>query len=126
MNREKSWQIVKEALESDLSDIQGGTTAEGIHLGAMAGTVEIIQRCYMGLVTRNSVLWLDPSLPKEVKELAFTVYYGGHIFDLNASQDSLEISSHPGPASPVKIGFRGKVFEISLGGSRTFSLQGDS
>jgi alpha,alpha-trehalase len=32
VNREGSWQLCKEALESDLSDIQGGTTAEGIHL----------------------------------------------------------------------------------------------
>jgi hypothetical protein len=28
---------------------QGGTTAEGIHLGAIAGTVDLLQRCYSGL-----------------------------------------------------------------------------
>ena len=27
--------------ESDIADIQGGTTAEGIHLGAMAGSVDL-------------------------------------------------------------------------------------
>jgi trehalose/maltose hydrolase-like predicted phosphorylase len=27
----------EQALQSDLSDIQQGTTAEGVHLGAMAG-----------------------------------------------------------------------------------------
>ncbi|MBE0431603.1 MAG: trehalose-phosphatase, partial [Dehalococcoidia bacterium] len=31
--RELSWHLFKEALESDVSDIQGGTTKEGIHLG---------------------------------------------------------------------------------------------
>lgn len=31
--------FVVEALNSDIGDIQGGTTAEGIHLGAMAGAV---------------------------------------------------------------------------------------
>jgi len=30
--REISWHLFKQALESDVSDIQGGTTAEGIHL----------------------------------------------------------------------------------------------
>ena len=31
-----------EALQSDVSDIQQGTTAEGVHLGAMAGTVDLV------------------------------------------------------------------------------------
>jgi alpha,alpha-trehalase len=122
LNREESWQIAKEALESDLSDIQGGTTPEGIHLGAMAGTVEIIQRCYAGLVTRNGVLSVDPCLPKELEKLEFTVYYGGHIFDFSVSHTTLTMVSHPGPASPVKIRFRGETCEMIAGDSRSFSL----
>ena len=31
-----------------MADTQGGTTKEGIHLGAMAGTIDILQRCYTG------------------------------------------------------------------------------
>ena len=31
-----------EALQSDVCDIQHGTTAEGVHLGAMAGTVDLV------------------------------------------------------------------------------------
>jgi trehalose/maltose hydrolase-like predicted phosphorylase len=34
--RRRSWDLFLEALESDVGDIQGGTTPEGIHLGAMA------------------------------------------------------------------------------------------
>jgi trehalose/maltose hydrolase-like predicted phosphorylase len=30
-----------EALNSDVKDLQAGTTAEGIHLGAMAGVVDL-------------------------------------------------------------------------------------
>jgi trehalose/maltose hydrolase-like predicted phosphorylase len=40
LNRAVSWNHFRKALMSDISDIQGGTTPEGIHLGAMAGTVE--------------------------------------------------------------------------------------
>jgi len=46
-----------------VADIQGGTTPEGIHLGAMAGTVDQIQRCYTGIVTRSDMLLLNPCLP---------------------------------------------------------------
>jgi alpha,alpha-trehalase len=122
LNREESWQIAKEALESDLSDIQGGTTPEGIHLGAMAGTVEILQRCYMGLVTRNDILWMDPALPNEIKKILFTIFYHGHTFYLDASPEKLEIKSSPGVARPIEIGFRSKLFQMRPGETRTFKL----
>jgi hypothetical protein len=41
-DRERSWKFYEAALRSDLDDLQGGTTAEGIHLGAMAGTVDLL------------------------------------------------------------------------------------
>lgn len=57
--------------------MQGGTTAEGIHLGAMAGTVDIVLRCLTGMRALGPVLRLDPALPPEVKHLMFSVYYRG-------------------------------------------------
>jgi len=38
-----------EALQSDVNDIQQGTTGEGVHLGAMAGTVDLMQRVSTGI-----------------------------------------------------------------------------
>jgi hypothetical protein len=35
------------ALESDVGDIQGGTTQEGIHMGVMAGTLDELRRIYL-------------------------------------------------------------------------------
>ena len=46
---EEAWRFLQRALESDVADVQGGTTAEGIHLGAMAGTVDIVLRCLAGM-----------------------------------------------------------------------------
>src|SRR4029453_5122951 len=65
-DRPQSWRVFTEALASDPHDVRGGTTAEGIPLGAMAGTVDLVQRCYTGLETRQDVLWLNPSLPEEL------------------------------------------------------------
>ena len=122
LDRERSWSIAKEALESDLSDIQGGTSPEGIHLGAMAGTVEIIERCYVGLVTRNDVLWFDPCLPSELKNVLFTIFYRGHVFKLNLTAGTLEVTSSPGPAPTTRIGFRGRVLEIAPGQTKKFRI----
>ncbi len=41
------------ALSADVTDIQGGTTPEGIHLAAMAGSVDLLQRCFAGVETRG-------------------------------------------------------------------------
>jgi trehalose/maltose hydrolase-like predicted phosphorylase len=35
-------------MESDLGDVQGGTTKEGIHMGVMSGTLDLLQRSYAG------------------------------------------------------------------------------
>jgi trehalose-phosphatase len=73
--RQQSWHLFCDALRSDVLDIQGSTTHEGIHLGAMAGMVDLIQRCYSGLETRQDTLWLNPALPEELKSLAFNILY---------------------------------------------------
>ena len=63
-DRTQSWQMLKDALESDISDVQGGTTAEGIHLGAMAGTVDLVQRGQTALEIVKDVLHLGPCMPE--------------------------------------------------------------
>ncbi len=46
---EMGWNLYLDALRSDLVDIQGGTTGEGIHCGVMAGTVYEVISTYAGL-----------------------------------------------------------------------------
>ena len=58
-----SWARFLVALRSDVDDIQGGTTQEGIHLGVMAGTLDVLQRYYAGAHIRDGVLYFDPLLP---------------------------------------------------------------
>ena len=55
---ESSWERFLVALESDVGDVQGGTTKEGIHLGVMAGTLDLVQRVYLGAEIRDGVLLL--------------------------------------------------------------------
>ena len=74
-NRQVSWDLFQDALESDIQDIQGGTTPEGIHLGAMAGTVDLILRGYSGIESRGDVLWFNPRLPSELKSVKFYIKY---------------------------------------------------
>jgi len=121
-NREQSWEYFEEALHSDFQDIQGGTTPEGIHLGAMAGTVDLVQRCYTGLEIRNDVLWLNPTLPEELETLRLRVRYRGHWISLHISHDLLKISFIKGYSPEVQIGVKGEVYTFQQGASREFPL----
>lgn len=123
MMREESWDLFIQALESDVADIQGGTTPEGIHLGAMAGTVDIIQRCYTGIETRNDVLWFKPHLPEAVRSLHQRIHYRGHSIELELTKNTLQVSAQRSLAKPIHIGFHGKVFQLNAGEYKTFDLE---
>ena len=121
-DRERSWQLLRQALDSDVADLQGGTTAEGIHLGAMAGTVDLIQRCYIGIEPRANVLTFNPQLPRELSSLKSTVRYRGQTLDIEVTHEKLRISSRLFTAYPITIAYRGRVREISPGQSFEFRL----
>ena len=120
-DRPRSWRFFTEALASDIHDVQGGTTAEGIHLGAMAGTVDLAQRCYTGLEARADVLWLNPSLPEELDGLDFDVRYRGNWgINLHLTPDRLRVRVPVSCATPVRIGVKGEVVELAPGSTHEF------
>src|SRR5215213_467468 len=119
----QAWQFLLRALESDIADVQGGTTAEGIHLGAMAGTVDIVLRCLTGLRPRGEVLRFDPALPPQVKQLKFSVHYRGHRIDVELAEDHLLVRSRPGPAQPITVLVRDQAVELAPGAEHEFSLE---
>jgi alpha,alpha-trehalase len=122
VDRRRSWALFLEALKSDISDIQGGTTHEGIHLGAMAGTVDLVQRCYGGLDARGDILWLDPALPDELPALRFLIHYRGHRVDIVIERDRLQVTVLHALAPPIRVGFDEEVVELGGGASKQWPL----
>ena len=114
-NRAHSWELFTKALESDISDIQGGTTPEGIHLGAMAGCINIIQIGYTGLETRGDILWFSPCLPDELGRLFMQVHYRGHNLSTEILPDKLRITTCRAIEKPIKIGYKEKIYELEQG-----------
>jgi alpha,alpha-trehalase len=115
VDRARSWNHLLAALESDVADIQGGTTREGIHLGAMAGTVDIVQRAYTGLVVRDDCLWFDPALPEQLVSLDMELHYREHRIRVEVSPAVLRLTIRPGRAAPIRVGFRDVIVELRPG-----------
>ncbi|CAN5559092.1 beta-phosphoglucomutase family hydrolase [soil metagenome] len=124
-DREKAWSFWLEALHSDIEDIQGGTTPEGIHLGAMAGTVDIIHRGHTGLAMEDDTFWFDPMLPEELADVKMRIRFRGHWLTVMITQSQLIVSFDRGQLPAVKIGFKGEVFEMEQGETRTFEITHD-
>lgn len=121
-DRAGSWKLFQEALESDVADIQGGTTAEGIHLGAMAGTVDLVQRGYTGIETRGDVLWLNPRLPDELRCLRISLRYRGLALDLAMTREAIEVHARGSNAATISLGVVDAVHALKAGETRRFPL----
>jgi alpha,alpha-trehalase len=120
--REESWSLFKEALKSDVADIQGGTTHEGIHLGAMAGTVDLVQRCYTGLEIREGILRFNPLLPEELRSISFNILYRRNEIDVHIGRDSLVLSSRQQRAEPIQVAVKQEVKTLKPGRTVRFRL----
>jgi alpha,alpha-trehalase len=121
-DRERSWQLFTQALASDVADVQGGTTAEGIHLGAMGGTVDLIQCCYTGIEIRGDVLYVHPCLPQELSRLHFNIRYRGQSLTFDITPDTLTISSLPGMAAAITLGINDGLHRLDSGETKAFRL----
>lgn len=70
-HKDLSWQLYLDALTSDYNDIQGGTTAEGIHAGVMAGTIWVAIESYAGLNLKGEIISIEPCLPEHWRSISF-------------------------------------------------------
>jgi trehalose/maltose hydrolase-like predicted phosphorylase len=123
LDPESSWERFLVALRSDADDIQGGTTKEGIHVGVMAGTLDVMQRCYAGTNVRGDMLYFDPHLPGELAGLSFPIQFRGTPILATITGEHLTLEVHPESMShPVEAGVPGDVRELRAGDRAVFKL----
>ncbi|WP_043268321.1 glycosyl hydrolase family 65 protein [Streptomyces sp. CT34] len=125
VRRADAWTYCEEALTGDVADVQGGTTAEGIHLGAMAGTLDFVQRGMTGLETRDRALWLDPAPLPELSKFGVRIRYRRHRdIDLRIGTDRVTIAVPDSEHAAVQVRLRGHPFTVPPGTVRRLELPG--
>lgn len=90
---ELSWSLYSGALSSDFNDIQGGTTAEGIHAGVMAGTIMIGLSTYAGIDIRGDILNINPRLPKNWKTISFNMGFKGVNYEFVVKHNLVDVTT---------------------------------
>ena len=114
-DRERSWHLFTAALYGDVDGVETSTTNEGIHLGAMAGTMDLIQRCYTGIETRRDMLTFDPVIPNDLGSLSFDVQYRGHLVHLTFTTTSARVHVDRDGGEPITIAIRDHVRVLEPG-----------
>lgn len=124
IDRDEAWRLFMEALESDVSDVQGGTTQEGVHLGAMVGTVDLLQRGFTGLETRDDILRFDPFLPEEISQLRFRIRYRNHYgLEVSLRKGQLMVSGRRHIGEPLRMRVGERMYEVDPGGALAVPLE---
>ena len=113
--RKDSWKFFSQALETDMVDDLTKSTQEGIHLAAMSGCIDILQRGYAGLEIRSDILILNPLLPKDINSISFQIRYRNHWLDLQISQKEVRVTSRNSRARPITMMIKDEIIRLYPG-----------
>jgi trehalose/maltose hydrolase-like predicted phosphorylase len=127
LDPKSSWDRFMVALESDIGDVQGGTTKEGIHMGVMSGTLDLLQRYYVGSDVRDGVLYFAPTLLDRLDGLVLSMQFRATPLRVSIKGDELTVLAlTQGFRGPVRIGVGDEVRELGAGDSWVFALSHES
>ncbi|MCF8226131.1 MAG: beta-phosphoglucomutase family hydrolase [Bacteroidales bacterium] len=104
--------LYKESLESDLNDIQGGTTGEGIHCGVMAGTIYDALVAFAGLDVSGEIPALDPDLPGHWTGMEFKFGFRNDRISVKIHQSEIRIKATETEKNKIKLHICGREVEV--------------
>lgn len=123
LDRSADWSEFREALDADLDDTQGGTTGHGIHLGAMAGTVDILLRTFAGIRMEADTLVFRPRPPGALRRVTFELRYRNQEIAVTMDQSALHLAARVADVPPVHVIVEDSAAVLHGGDSLQFPLR---
>lgn len=87
-----SYDFYVDALQSDFKDVQGGTTAEGIHTGVMTGSALLTLTNFAGLHFDGPNVYFEPRLPKNWRGLNFCIQYRAQSYRVKIDHKKIKLT----------------------------------
>lgn len=107
-DQDLAWKLYQEALYSDYRDIQGGTTAEGIHAGVMAATLYIPLTTFAGLDIRKERVTFEPNMPAAWDGIRFQMTIRGIDFSVEVTKEEVIVTVN----KDTTIDLKGKTITL--------------
>lgn len=111
-------EFLETAIKSDYDDIQGGTTAEGVHIGVMGETLAVIQNNFAGVDLRGQQVTVNPRLPQSWENLSFSQRFRGVLLTFAFSQQQVMIKAD----QDITIEVQGKQISLQQDQAQTIKL----
>lgn len=93
-------------------------------MGVMSGTLDLLQRSYVGARVRDGVLHFNPTLTDRLDGLTFPMQFRGTSIRVSISGDELTVHTLAGGFSrPIRISIGDEVRELSAGDEWVASLR---
>lgn len=109
-----SWTFFSDSLDTDLGAAADSGAREGIHLAAMAGALDVLQRHYLGLWPTPDGLRVQPAPPAALPATRLQLLYRGRLLRVSWEPPRLSVHLADPEAASVKL----------LTGAGTFELRG--
>ncbi len=121
---EESWQWYLDVLKSDIYDIQGGTTPEGIHCGVMGGSINIALKNLAGIDILPHRIKIYPHLPGIWEKIQLNFSCRDNLISLEISREQITITIRGHKYKPVNLSFEieGKRHILESGKPHTIPL----
>ncbi|WP_372623587.1 hypothetical protein [Falsiroseomonas sp.] len=98
-----SWRLFRHEAVPDHDATSASAAADGLHLGAMAGVMDVLQRHYLGFRVQADAIMLDPAPPPELGHVRLGLRCRFGAFALDWSGSVLTLHSDPSNPAPVKV-----------------------
>jgi len=111
----------RQTLQSDIHDIQGGTTQEGVHVGVMGGSINLVFQCFAGVQILEDRIALNPFFPAEWKGSHFHLRYKDIWFDIRVVNKEVQVLAQPlheislQPSRSIPINIKGRQYALTPG-----------
>ena len=104
-DREASWEHFIEAVRSDVHDIQGGTTPEGIHTAVMAGTVRHVTERFGGVRLTAERMAVSPHLPHGIDRIRLAARWRNTLvsIDIDRERVRFDVPADAPTSVPVRV-----------------------
>jgi len=122
----ETWKWFEEVLESDIFDLQGGTTSEGIHIGVMGGSIDIVIRGFAGISILKDRIRVAPKIPRRWDRIKLRINYKGSwiSFSLTNKQVTVFIQGRRGKFFSVPVEVNHQPHHVICGKRHRFIIKG--
>ena len=112
----ESWRFYEKSLRIDLDAKDGASADEGLHLGSMAATFDVLQRHYLGLRIEPDALVLEPLPPEALGPVEMRIGYRGALLRLAWDGEAVTLSSEPSNRETLLVRLHGERHDLAPAG----------